>query len=307
MRKRAVVKPEPQILPEANAIDRGIAPPAARAFAFVLIWPVAILASHWASGAIFCRGATPFCTSAAYGVASAALVCVATLVLAFGFRRFVDREPADTLGLGFHAPWLRLFAIGAAFGAGMQGFVYLLEWASGSLHIAGAAPLRSDVGALESVLPLLALAAVSEELPVRGYLFQNLRSAWGDRIALVITSLLFALLHIANPSATSHLGLTLAGIALAGAWFCLSVIWTRSLWLALGAHIAWNLFEGPVFGLPVSGLYFGNVTALTTVVTGPSWFTGGAFGPEAGLSSFAALAAGAAVLYGLHRRGLLIS
>ncbi len=235
----------------------------------------------------------------------AAAECFGAVAVVFAFRVFLDRESVASLGLSFRGSWLRMLAVGAAIGAGMQTLVFITEFAAGAIRISAVAPLRVDVTAAVATLPLFAVAALAEEMPLRGYLFQNLRAAWGDRLALVSTSLIFALLHVANPGFHPSLALAIAGIALAGAWFCLSVIWTRSLWLALGAHIAWNLFEGPVFGFPVSGLFFGASTAITSVNRGLTWLTGGAFGPEAGLSSIFALAVGAAVLYVLHRRGIV--
>ena len=97
--------------------------------------------------------------------------------------------------------------------------------------------------------------------------------------------------------------LAIAMVSAAGALFCLSVVVTGSLWLAVGCHFAWNLFEGPVFGFPVSGLSIGSAHIVSQSVNGPEWFTGGSFGPEAGASSLIALAVGAAILVVLHRRG----
>ena len=81
-------------------------------------------------------------------------------------------------------------------------------------------------------------------------------------------------------------------------------VWTGSLWLALGTHAAWNLFEGPVYGLPVSGLALSPAPVITLSISGPSWLTGANFGPEAGLSSLLALAIGALVLRALKLRGV---
>ena len=54
---------------------------------------------------------------------------------------------------------------------------------------------------------------------------------------------------------------------------------TGSLWFSCGLHFGWNLFQGAVFGLPVSGL-----SEFSTVVTasaqGSTALTGGAYGPE---------------------------
>jgi membrane protease YdiL (CAAX protease family) len=289
------------------AAGDGVLSPVLRSLAFVLVWPAFAFACRSGVVALFCPNASgSTCSGAALDYSAVVGECLAAVLLAFGFRSFLDRKPPDSLGLSLRPNALRFFAIGAAFGAGMQTLVFVLEYASGSLHVSALAPIRADVISWATIIPLLAIAALAEELPLRGYLFQNLRVAWGDPLALAATSLLFALLHLANPGAHRDVLLTLTGIVAAGAWFCVSVIWTRSLWLALGAHIAWNLFEGPVYGFPVSGLVIGGNSAVKSVVDGPTWLTGGSFGPEAGVSSLVALAAGAVVLYILHRRGILV-
>jgi uncharacterized protein len=304
--KRAEVATDIQQRGARPSPDDGALPPALRALVFVLIWPVLAFASRSGMIALFCPSSGfSMCSGAALSYAGAAGACLATVVLAFGFRRFLDRKPVDSLGLSLGMNSLRHFALGISFGAAMQTLVFILEYAAGSLRVSAVAPIRADLISWAAIVPLFAIAALAEELPLRGYLFQNLRVAWGDPLALAGTSALFALLHLANPGAHQNVALTVIGITVAGAWFCAAVIWTRSLWLALGAHIAWNLFEGPVYGFPVSGLILGNSTAITSVIGGPTWLTGGAFGPEAGASSVVALAAGAVVLYLLHRRGAL--
>jgi membrane protease YdiL (CAAX protease family) len=53
-------------------------------------------------------------------------------------------------------------------------------------------------------------------------------------------------------------------------------ILTRSLWLAIGTHLAWNVWQ--IFlGLPVSGTP-GNDGYWTARITGGTWLTGGTFG-----------------------------
>jgi hypothetical protein len=56
---------------------------------------------------------------------------------------------------------------------------------------------------------------------------------------------------------------------------------TRSLWLPMGLHAAWNFTQGEVFDVPVSGLdQHGLVTAQ---MSGPPLLSGGGFGLEASL------------------------
>jgi membrane protease YdiL (CAAX protease family) len=237
------------------------------------------------------------------GLVGVACECAAGVGVALTFRRYLDRQPPATLGLDFQVRWLRLFGIGILLGLGMQTLVLALESVLGYSHSGGPRWSSAEFVSFAYVIPLLLLGAVAEEVPIRGYLFQNLREAWGTRPALIATSLLFAALHLFNPSAHADFFLTMTGVAAAGALFCLSVVLTGSLWLAVGCHFAWNLFEGPVFGFPVSGLSIGGANILSQSVSGPEWFTGGAFGPEAGASSLIALAAGVATLLVLHRCG----
>ena len=77
--------------------------------------------------------------------------------------------------------------------------------------------------------------------------------------------------------------------------FCIRLYRTKQLWLSIGLHIGWNFFEGVVFGFPVSGLDI--YPLLRIKVTGPELWTGGAFGPEAGLIVLPSLIVGAVLIY----------
>jgi hypothetical protein len=54
-----------------------------------------------------------------------------------------------------------------------------------------------------------------------------------------------------------------------------------SIWLPTGLHFAWNFFQGPVLGFPVSGLEMGGL--VQQIPVGSDLVTGGGYGPEAGL------------------------
>lgn len=215
----------------------------------------------------------------------------AITVSVFLARRFLDRRPFLTLGLAFDRRTLPDLAVGFLIPALQMGLVFLLEAAMGWLRWEGWAwesvPVSSVAGSLAIGLLTFVLVGYQEELLSRGYHLQTLRDGSGLKWAVVISSVIFSLLHLLNPgtSLASTLGLFLAGCFLAFGW-----IRTRALWLSIGMHIGWNFFEGSIFGFAVSGMDL--ETLMRHSIDGPVWATGGKFGPEAGLVMLPAYALG---------------
>jgi hypothetical protein len=140
------------------------------------------------------------------------------------------------------------------------------------------------------------LVGWNEELLSRGYHLQTIASGTNRFWGVILSSLIFGLLHIGNPNAT---WVSASGIFLAGLFMAYAYLRTGQLWLSIGLHIGWNFFEGPVFGFPVSGLNTFHSTHIT--VTGPELWTGGAFGPEAGLIVLPALLVGTILVWACTR------
>ncbi len=220
----------------------------------------------------------------------------AIIISVFIARRFLDRRSFISLGFQTYGRvWHDLLA-GFLIAGIMMVFIYLIERLAGWLSLTSLA--WQDTPPLEIILSLGIMLLVfiatgwQEELHFRGYLLQNISEGLNMGWGVAISSLVFGLAHLSNPNSSlmGAFGITLAGLFMAYAYFR-----TRQLWLPIGLHIGWNLFEGPLLGFPVSGI--GTFQLIHNQIAGPTLFTGGSFGPEAGLVLVPALIAGAVLVY----------
>lgn len=126
---------------------------------------------------------------------------------------------------------------------------------------------------------LFGLVAFLEEMVFRGYLLNNLLQSMNKWWALILSSGLFALLHINNNNANL---LSIINIFAAGMLLGVNYIYTRNLWFAIFFHFGWNFFQGAILGYNVSGIETGS-SMLHQRITGKEILTGGSFGFEASI------------------------
>lgn len=199
-------------------------------------------------------------------------------------RRFLDKGSITSLGLRLNLQALIDLVIGFLITIPMMGLIYFILWAAGWLTFEGFAWQTESLLAV-TVKVILAFAAFvivgwNEELLCRGYQLQALESGLNTFWGVLISSAIFGLMHLNNPNADS-IWPVFSGIFLAGIFLAFGYLRTRQLWLPIGLHLGWNFFEGVVFSFPVSGLDISHLLHIT--IDGPKLWTGGAFGPEAGL------------------------
>lgn len=129
------------------------------------------------------------------------------------------------------------------------------------------------------------LSAFMEELLTRGLLLSGLILVLRTRsVAVLVMAGIFGLLHAANPHATL---LSVFSNAMGGVVYAIAFLGSKRLWLGTGVHFAWNYVQGPILGFPVSGGSAPWGGLLSQSITGPTWLTGGAYGPEGGLIAIA--------------------
>lgn len=211
-------------------------------------------------------------------------------------RRWLDKRSFESLGLKLDKQTLLDILAGIGITFVQMGFIYILMLALGWLTFVGFAwefdPIQVVVRSVITFFIVFIIVGWNEELLSRGYQLQTIASGFNLFWGVIISSAVFGLLHLGNPNAT---WVSAVGIFFAGVYLAYGYIRTGQLWLSIGLHIGWNFFEGVVFGFPVSGL---DIYALTRIkVQGPELWTGGAFGPEAGLIVLPSLILGAFLIY----------
>ena len=221
---------------------------------------------------------------------------IATTASVYIARRWLDKMSFESLGLRPNRQALLDVLIGIGITIVQMGLIFVAMLGLGWLRFEGFAwefdPISTVITGVLTFFIGFIFVGWNEELLSRGYHLQTIASGINLFWAVVISSAVFGILHLANPDAS---WVSTAGIFFAGIFLAYGYIRTKQLWLPIGLHIGWNFCEGVVFGFPVSGTETYKLTRIE--VTGPEIWTGGAFGPEAGLIVLPALLVGAFLIY----------
>ena len=217
--------------------------------------------------------------------------------------RALDQRHLVDLGFSLDRAWWGDLLFGLALGALLMSGVFGVAAAAGwiEVHSAPAASAFDCPLAIAVLLSLLqcTMTGIWEEAVFRGYLLRNQAEGLSGRRlaprdALLLSAGLTALAFAAAHCGSETPGLALANLFLAGGFFAAAVAYTGQLALPIGFHIAWNFFQGGVFGFSVSGQPL-TASLVSVDDRGPAVWTGGEYGPEGGLLGSAAFAAAIAL------------
>lgn len=231
------------------------------------------------------------------GTAIALGMALVVMALYAAWGRLIERRAVSELSLsGAGREW----AVGGLLGVGLYTACVLLLMAVGMYRIEGFNPLSYMVPAIAMAVK----SSVFEELLFRGVLFRSVEQMAGSWIAIIVSSLVFGVIHLLNPDATIAGAVYIAieaGLLLAAAYLV-----TRRLWLAIGYHMMWNYVQSAVF----SGIVSGGVALpglLQVRIEGPRFYTGGSFGMEQSVFALVLCTITGALLLAIAiRRGHLV-
>lgn len=175
---------------------------------------------------------------------------------AFGFvllgiiywNRKIDHRPLQALGF-VKDKLVSRYSLGFVLGAGALNLLALLVILTGSLHF----QLHQNIefGLLFAFLFGFMIQGLTEEVLCRGYLQGSLSAVIGEKWAVLLSAVVFAILHGANPGIQL---IPLINLFVFGLVFALIYLYSKNILFVGAIHSAWNFFQGPVFGVKVSGM-----------------------------------------------------
>jgi len=269
--------------------------PFARIALFVVGWLASAYIGYHVAAALglIGKGGTP--TDQANAVVFGELLPVLAAYL--GVVCLVERRKPSELTRHAATGVLGGLGMGVVFFSAVVGVLAI----AGSYHVTGTN--AHPAWAYEFVVFGLC-AGVAEEIMFRGVLFRMCEEGMGTWFAIVASALAFGAVHLGNNAATWVDALDIA--LLAGVPLALLYHLTRSLWPCVGWHAGWNLAQGTLYGIPVSGNAASGL--LVSKLTGPDWLTGGAFGVEGSVVAPIVCSLGTIALLSIAiRRGTIVA
>ncbi len=219
---------------------------------------------------------------ATFGLVGLGVAEGAAMAAVFAVWRIADKRALIELGLAPHLAPRRALK-GAAIASVMMGVVVLVGYAliDGASWDVNSSPARAVLALVGGLIGFL-IQGPAEEVLFRGYILENVRDQWGVPWAVGVSTVSFALIHVANPAFGL---LPLINLLLFGLGTALYKIFLdgNQLWGVFAIHAIWNWLQQVVFGLPNSGIASVPDNALFTVTPDtslPDLFWGGGFGPE---------------------------
>ncbi len=189
--------------------------------------------------------------------------------------------------------------LGLTIGFVLQSLTILVIYLKGGYEVLAVNPISHIL----IPLGLSVSYAIGEEVLFRGVLFRIMEEKLGTYIALLVSALVFGLLHVLNPGSSLIDGFSIA--VQAGLLLGVAYVYSRDLWLPIMVHFSWDFTESAIYGATLSGTT--SQTLISSKIEGAKWLTGGSFGPEGSLqATIFCLIVSLILLYLAHKQGKII-
>ena len=146
-----------------------------------------------------------------------------------------ERRSFRAYGLSWSGAGKRQFLFGLGLGSAMLAVVIGLGLLSGAYRLEVTPDHFRLWRTVIGFLPVAIMVSVLEELVFRGFILQHLL-AWHKAVAVILTSFLYAVVHLKIPTVNVGISLELTGLFLLGCVLAIAYLQTGSLALSIGLH-----------------------------------------------------------------------
>jgi uncharacterized protein len=168
--------------------------------------------------------------------------------------------------------------LGFTLGLIIQSLFILIIYLNGGYRVVDINPFYFILHSLATAL----MAGFVAELLIRGVFFRILEEKLGTILTLIIAVIFFALAHM-NKEGANWLSIA-ATTTEAGFMLSTAFIYSRSLWLPIFLHFAWDFVEPGIFGAINPGNSI-KESWISSEITGSPLITGGSLGPQNSIQS----------------------
>lgn len=207
------------------------------------------------------------------------------------FCKLIQKRKVTTVGFQKPGMW-KEYLCGLGVGFVLFSVAVLLCVVTGSLKFQGLSATFS-VGIFVLFVLGYMIQGMAEEVLCRGYFLVSVGRRYPLAVGIFANAVLFAALHLLNAgiSVLAFINLILFGV-FASVYF----IKRGNIWGVGALHSIWNLVQGNVYGIRVSGMQITCSVFSSEMVAGRELINGGDFGLEGGLAVMVVLVAGTLIM-----------
>lgn len=207
------------------------------------------------------------------------------------FCKLIQKRKVTTVGFQKPGMW-KEYLCGLGVGFVIFSVAVLLCVVTGSLKFQGLSATFS-VGIFVLFLLGFMIQGMAEEVLCRGYFLVSVGRRYPLAVGIIANSVIFAALHLLNAgiSVLAFINLILFGV-FASVYF----IKRGNIWGVGALHSIWNLVQGNVYGIRVSGMQSTCSILSSEMVAGRELINGGDFGLEGGLAVTLVLVVGTVIM-----------
>ena len=192
--------------------------------------------------------------------------------------KIFDKKKVSGMGLTNLKEGYKEFISGLLFGAIAISIVAIILLLMGNVRLVNSVSKPQLSVALLEGLILFIFVGFGEEILGRAYIMSVLKQTRNKWLVLIISSVIFAILHLGNNGISI---LAFINLFLVGLLFGYMFMKSKNIWMPIGYHITWNYFQGYIWGFQVSGITTSGLYKIENINN--NIINGGLFGPEGGL------------------------